>query len=295
METKKPKTLLTLGGSLNWHEEFELHPRFPRGIPIDEIKKCMRNIEEPEIFLQELDEHIEIVIRLRKPSDILPTRIWKALKKDGVTLQRVFDALLWKKLDADRSNIWLELARPAVESYRQLWYEFFKMAYVGQFHPSVDVGLKQIESEIASEGKIKPRRGRALVPKSEIASIQKRYDELLPTCTMVHKTVESALSSLKVTKGGKNPNPAEIRRAVYQATRKSIHGLPFASHIFGDDAFKEYRCGLKYAHLHDPKSWTPHNLAISLLAFQRSQKWETVEKKLRRQKATVTASSLTRI
>jgi len=295
MGTKKPKTLLSSGGSLNWHEEFGLPPRFPRGIPIDEIKKCMRSIEEPEIFLRDLDEHIEIVIKLRKPSDILPEGICKELEKDGVTLPRVFEANLWKRLDARRSSIWAELAGPATKSYRQLWYEFFKMAYVGQFHPSVEQGLNQIERGIASEGEITPKRGRPSVPKAEIGSIRRRYDKLLPTCALVNNAVESALSSIKVKKGGKNPTPAEIRRAVFEATRKSIHGLPFVNRIFGGDAFKEYSCGLKHAHLHEPKSWTPHNLAISLLAFERSQRWETLEKKLRRQKAPVAASSLTRI
>lgn len=295
METKNPKTSLAVGGRHNWHEEFGLPPRFPRGIPIDEIKECMRSIGEPEIFLQELDDHVEIVIRLDKPSNILPKETWKVLEEDGVTLPRVFDSLLWQKLDGDRSDIWVELADVARESYRQLWFEFFKKGYVGISHPAFDQGLVKLLSEMGSEGKINPRRGPHSVPKAQIASIRKRYEELLPICVKVHRAVESAIRSVRVKKGGKNPTPAEVRKATFENTRKSLQGLQLFGRIFDGQAFREHWCGLKHAHLHDPDSWKPRNLARSLLAFERKQKWETLEKKLRPQKATVPTSSLIRI
>jgi hypothetical protein len=295
MEMKKPETLLSPGGRLNYHKEFAVPARFPRGTPIEEIKKCMQNIEEPEIFLRELDEDVEIVIKLRKPKDILPDAIWKVLEKDGVTLPRVFEALLWKKPDAHRSNMWSQLARPATESYRQLWLEFFRMGYVGHSHPVREVSLAQTVTEMDSEGKVKPRRGRSTSPKAEIPSLWKRYKELLATCVYVHTEVEAVLSSLRIQNKGKDPNRAEIRRAVFNTTRKSIGGLSLSDLIFSGVAFQEHYYALKHAHLHDPKSWRPRRLAISLLALERSQGWETIEKKLRRQKAADAVSTLARI
>jgi hypothetical protein len=253
----------------------------------------MRDISEPEIFLQDLDEHVEIVIKLSKPNDILPIGIWKMLKKDGLTLSRVFDALLWQKIDKDRGIFWTALAGPAVESYRQLWPAFFRMAYLDQFHPVLEPGLKELEREIASEGKTKQKLGRPSAIRAEIVSIEKRYKELLPTCVLIHDAAKAAMPSPKTNTNKRSL--FEIRRLIFEHTRQSIHGLPFVSRILGGEAFTEYRCGLKHAHLHDPQSWRPHNLAISLLTFERSQKWETLEKKLRRQKAAVATPSPTRI
>ncbi|MGB7731782.1 MAG: hypothetical protein WBL50_27445 [Candidatus Acidiferrum sp.] len=183
----------------------------------------------------------------------------------------------------------------AAESYRQLWLAFLKKGYVGGSHSANDQWLKQIVSEMDSEGKIKPKRGRASLPKAQIASILRRYDELLPTCILLHYAVESALSSIKEKKKGKNPNHTEIRKAVFKGTRNSIHGTPFVNHIFGGGAFAEVSCGLKHAHLHDPKSWGPHNLVVSLLTFERNLACETIEKMLRRHQVAVAASSLARI
>lgn len=71
--------------------------------------------------------------------------MWEELEQIGVTLPRAFEANLWEKLEAGKSTIWAALAVPATESYRQLWHAFFKMACLGQFHPDLEQGLKQIE------------------------------------------------------------------------------------------------------------------------------------------------------
>jgi hypothetical protein len=290
MEMKKTAKPISPSASHCWHEEFGLPLRFPR-FSIDKIKKCIRGIGEPDIFLRELDNDVEIVVKLRKPNGIFSQRILDQLENFGITLPRVFEAILWQKLEADKSTIWAELSVPAVESYRQSWHQFFKTAYLGQFHPSAEQWLKQIERVIAPERKIK-QRGRPSVPKAEIASICRRYAELLPMCVLVHSAVESALSSIKAKTRIKRPDPSAIRQAVFEQTRKSIHGVPFVSRIFGGDAFKERSCGLKHAKLHDPKSWKPRNLAISLLTFERLQAYETLEKKLRRQRGSLVAPSV---
>ena len=116
----------------------------------------------------------------------------------------------------------------------------------------------------------------------------------MPTCVLIHNATKAAVSSARI-KTNRPPAPSEIRRAVFEGTRKSIHGVPFVNRIFGGDAFKERSYGSKHAKLHDPQSWKPHNLAISLLTFERSQAYETLEKKLRQQKVKVADSSLKRI
>jgi hypothetical protein len=292
METKKTSTSISPIGSHDWHAEFGLHVRFSR-FPVDGIKKCLRNITEPEVFLRELPEHVEIVIKLPRPSDIFPDEIRQGLEQSGITLPRVFEANLWQKLSAGKSSIWAELAGPAVESYRQLWLAFFNMATEGQVHPIQVQGRRRLETEIASEGRIKQKRGRPSGIKAELASIERRYRELLPTCVLIHDAAEAAVSS--ATSRIKNLPIPQIRRIIFERTRRSVHGLPFVNRIFGGDAFSETSYGSKHAKLHDPQSWKPHHLAISLLTFERLQAHETLEKKLRRQRGSLLASSSKRI
>lgn len=276
----------------NWFQEFGLPVRFSR-FPIDGIQRCLRNISEPEIFLQELPEHVEIVIRLSRPREIFPERIREALKQSGVTLARAFEANLWEKLCAGKSSIWAELARPAIESYRQSWQAFYRMATEGQVHPILAQGRRQVETEIASEGRTKRKSGRPFGIKAELASIASRYRELLRDCNFIHDAAEAADSLAKTR--SKNPSIAQIRREIFERTRRSVRGVPFVNRIFRGDAFQERSYGSKHAQLHDPKSWTPHHLAISLLTFERLQAHETIEKKLRQHRANLPTPSSTRI
>ena len=75
-----------------------------------------------------------------------------------------------------------------------------------------------------------------------------------------------------------------IRRAIWKQVRKDIHGTPWDGYIFSGVAFKNIRYG--NAQLHEPSSWKPHQLAISLLSFERQEAYQTLEKKIKPTKDT---------
>ena len=68
------------GGSSKWQTEFGLPLRFPR-LPVNEIKQCMQQIVEPEIFLRDIKDEVEIVIRLRKSANVVPRFMKKSLRR----------------------------------------------------------------------------------------------------------------------------------------------------------------------------------------------------------------------
>jgi hypothetical protein len=73
--------------------------------------------------------------------------------------------------------------------------------------------------------------------------------------------------------------PKAIRQAIWERVRNRIGGFPIIRWIFGGGAFREIPYS-KNAELHDPKSWKSHQLAVSLLAFERDQEYQTIEKKI---------------
>jgi hypothetical protein len=256
----------------SWYEEFGLIPRFPRP-PVGEIRELWKGLRQPQLFLRERREYDEIVFRVRRCSGIFLTEQKKGLAKFGLTLSTAFEDILWEKLEGHRNTTWVELAGRAIEAYRQTWLHFFSLVYLGHFHPLADKSLKEIQRELASSGKV-TQPGRPKTTLIERGCLHKRYAQLLKSCRLIHRAAERATAS-RMHPG--TLSPADVRRAIHREVRKNIHGMPGDGYIFGGEAFNRIPC-LDIPKLQNPKSWKPHQLAISLLAFERMQAYQTIQK-----------------
>lgn len=260
--------------AVNWYDELGLVARFPRP-PANEIAALLKEIEEPKIFLRENSGNVEIVVRFPLRSHPFPPHMKAQESKFGLTLSEAFDTVLWKKLETNTT--WVELAGRAIEAYRQTWMHLYRLVYLGHFHPSADQWLKSIGQKMASTQGVR-RQGRRPRTQAEAASLRKRYKMLLGKCQLIHAAATNAVRSL-----GKEVDAraaAAIRRAIWDQVREFIHGMPGDGYIFGGEAFTKipYRRGT--CKLHDPHTWKAHQLAISLLSFERVQAYHTIERQI---------------
>jgi hypothetical protein len=257
-----------------WYEEFDLPPRFPRP-PLKQIAELIESITEPQIFLSEGERFTDIVIRMPVPSDIFPPGFADSFGKFDVTLAKAFDDVLWQKLRENGSTTWAELSRLGMNVYRQAWNQWAELQYLGHFHPAAEAMFKEIKRAVDSASK-KAQRGRRATTLAELAGLEKRYEQLLPKCELIHQAAVRAVA-LARTKNNRAIAEKEIRRAIWDAVRSSIHGMPGDGYVFGGKAFERIDETTK---LHNPKTWSPRQLAIALLSLERNQAYETIEKKL---------------
>ncbi|HTS06782.1 MAG TPA: hypothetical protein VMP68_14480 [Candidatus Eisenbacteria bacterium] len=264
----------TVNSAVDWYAELGLVQRFPRP-PEKEISALMREIEEPKIFLRDKGNNVEIVVSFPLRSQVFPPQMKEQMAKFGLTLSEAFDAVLWKKLETNTA--WVELAGTEIEAYRQTWMQLYRLAYLGHYHPSANQWLKTIEQKMTLDRRV-GRRGRRPQTQAEAVSLRNRYNTLLTKCRLIHSAATNTVESL----GNSVDSYASvhIRKAIWDQVRRHIHGMPGDGYIFSGEAFTNipYRHGT--SKLHDPKSWKPHQLAISLLSFERVQAYQTIEKKI---------------
>jgi hypothetical protein len=258
----------------HWYEEFGLIPRFPRP-PLKKIGKLIDGIQEPQILLRQRKRSTDVVITLPVCSRIFRPEEEKAFAKFGVTLPRAFDDVLWQKLDSDGSTTWAKLTGLVIKAYRQSWDHWARLHYLGHFHPQADTWFNAIKEEVDSVSKI-AHRGRKPSTLAELASLKKRYNQLLPSCALVHRAAKTAAASH--TRHDQKDARKEIRRAIWEQVQPSIHGMSGDGYIFGGQAFKRMHYGTPK--LHEPTTWKPKQLAISLLSLELGQAYQTIEKKL---------------
>jgi hypothetical protein len=258
-----------------WYDEFGLIPRFPRP-PAEDIKKLLNDIQEPTIFLREHKQSVDVVVRLPVPYRVFSPVRRKRLSQSGLTLSRAFEDILWQKYE--ETTFWSEFAGLHAKAFRRAWIHLFDLCYLGHFHPAADARLKEIKEGISS-AQDGVKVGRPPSRRAETQSLRRRYEELLPKCKLIHDAARRVVASLD--KGSENRDFRTTRKAIWEEVRTVIHGMPGDGYIFGGAAFKNisYRNGK--AQLHDPNTWKPHQLAISLLSFDRMQAYETIEKKIR--------------
>jgi hypothetical protein len=256
-----------------WYEEFELKARRPR-IPAVEVKNKLRNVEEENIYLKEMNGCTEIVIRLKTPGIVFPTDVENVLKQSGLTLERAFEDVLSQKLDASRITTRVLLARPAIRAYREAWIRLIDTAYVGHFHPTADTLIrKEIDTEILPTLRQLAHKGRWKSHPNADADLQRRYSDWLPKCNLIHEIATKQVARVR--------NVSTRRKAIWDQIRAEIHGMPGDNAIMGGDAFRKIRRG---ASLQEPSTWSPNQLAISLISIEVSRAYQTIEKKIRRMK-----------
>jgi hypothetical protein len=275
LETRAVTRSIPSHASRNWYEEFGLPPRFPC-IPFDKICELSRCTQEPQIFLRGTEtDKTDIIIRLPLCPSAVPPKMRKAYSKHGVTLSKAFEDILWQKLDGGGDTIWSEITGLVMKVYRQAWRQWFRLQYVGHFHPGAELMFERLNKELALLNE-KSRLGRHQTPEADLASTNNRYDALLPICKLIHEASRIARATAKATNNVEMARK-QIRRAIWEQVRRSVHGMPGDGYIFDGTAFAKIR---PTARLHDPKTWKPYQLAIALIAIEREEKYQTIGKKI---------------
>lgn len=276
METRTDLQSLPSHTQQSWYEEFGLIPRFPR-IPFDEIYKLVSDTQEPQVFLRRAGKGMtDITIRLPITSSVVPGELQKQYSNHGITLAKAFEDVLWQKLGGEQSTAWASLAGLASKTYRQAWIQWFKLQYLSHYHPAADKMFKANKEKIESGSKA-AHRGRKASTRAEHNSLRQRYDRLLPKCALIHRAAIRAAASSHI-KNNQVIARKEIRKTIWETVRRSVHGMPGDGYIFDGEGFKRIPYGKPK--LHDPATWEPHQLAISLLTFERGQAYQTIEKKI---------------
>jgi hypothetical protein len=261
----------------DWQTEFGLKLRFPRP-PEAEIKAVLSDTKEPTIFLSEGDQTVDIVVRFSANSHIFTPEILETFKSRGLTLSSAFEDILWETRKADGNSFWTEFVNLNVEAYRRTWIHFFDMCNMGHFHRAANEWLKEIKKNLTSpETKIKG--GRRATSRAENDSLRKKYNAILPKCCLIHEAVLSAAASSDKKQG--NMASGKIRQATWEQVHSSVHGMPGDEYIFGGAAFANIPYQKRESQLHDPTTWKPHQLAIAILSIERSQAYQTIEKKIK--------------
>jgi hypothetical protein len=256
----------------HWYDEFGMTPRFLR-IPLEEMKAHLETLGPPKIRLRQKSKSVEIVIQIAAPKRVYPKELERISSRRGVTLAKAFEDILWNK-SSRHSTFWAEFVSAAEESYREAWFQFFKLKYLGHFHPVVDAGLRNARQRLFVPLR-QIKRGRHSTAQAESDSLRRRYSALLPLCRLLHDNVRYAIA--EVTKTGQCTRQ-RIRAMVWDRSMRSIHGTPGDGSIFDGSAFKRIPYG--HAELHQPQSWKPHQLVIALISLERSRAYQTLEKKI---------------
>jgi len=261
----------------NWQDEFGLRLRFPRP-PEAAIKTVLSDAREPEIFLSDGNQTVDIVVRFSKPSQIFTPAILETFESRGLTLSSAFEDILWEKHEAEGNSFWAEFVKLNTEAYRRTWIHFFELCYLGHFNRPANEWLNKIQQNLTSL-EPKAKRGRRTTSGAENRSLRKRYEAILPKCSLIHEAVLRSATSSAKNEG--NKDSGKIRQATWEQVRSSIHGMPGDGLIFGDPAFGRIPYQNRKSQLHDPTTWKPHQLAIAILSIERNQAYQTIEKKIK--------------
>jgi hypothetical protein len=151
-----------------------------------------------------------------------------------------------------------------------------RIVYLQHFHPHADKKLgRLLDSEEWRARLSKPLdsykrsfAGRRKEIEAERTSLVRRFRKLRLWCEQMHKIVETCSE--------KEMDQRDIRQRIFS----EIYGKRGDSLILHGRAFDQIPIKGR-AELHDAKSWKPRQLAIALLAFERSSEYATIAKKLR--------------
>lgn len=259
----------------DWHTEFGISRKWTRP-PLEPLKAIFADTSEPRIFLREGTKSADVVIRFTRSLPSLSQRIREFLSSRGLDVSGAFDEILWQKAGRDKNTIWAELRKLGSEARRMAWLHFFRLSYLGHFHPSVDAWLKELEREIVA-AQAKPLSGRPQTALAEKVSLAKRHRELSRLSSRIH---EASIRSALQVPSTRNSALAETaaRRLIWNEVRQFVYTDRHDDFIFSGEAFRAIPYGL--AQLHLPTSWKPSQLATSLLSFERGLTYQTIEKKL---------------
>jgi hypothetical protein len=255
----------------HWEKELGIPIRWPRP-PIAALKAILQSAEEPQILLRADDDGDAIVIKFAKRSNE------EHIERLAESLPAAFEEILWGKAEKQSNTTWAEFQKISRAAYRDAWMMLFERRYRIHRDPRVERWLGKSKHDLESASKPNPRLGRPPSPKAEGKWLERQFNEIFPQCEGVHKAAQNAVSTPN------KPTEKEIRKAVWAAVSKSIRTMPNYGAIFSGEAFDHIGSKRrdKPPQLHDPKSWNPRQLAISLLGMRLARQYQTVEKLLSR-------------
>jgi hypothetical protein len=230
----------------------------------------MSSVQEESVFLREIENHVEIVIRLTTLRIQLPPDTEKNLKQKGVTLPKAFEDVLPKPIGSRGDSARVQLVRPAMLAYKKAWECFLRSGFRGS-DQQVDAWTETVIAKQITPLTQLSRKGRWKNAPNYDLSFRNRYAMWLPLCQKIH---DVATEEEAVTRN------AEARwKKIYARIKDDIRGLAWASSILDGSVFEDIPSGR--ACLHEPDTWSPHQLAISLVSREFKKKYQTVQKKIR--------------
>ena len=256
----------------NWWDEFGVIPRTPRPGRAGLLKYLRRSLPV-NASLREHKKSTDLIVRFPSSSRTLPIGHQKAYSAFGMSISDAFEEIVWNSIGTGtkrtrrvRTSFWARLAEAAYEAYWEAWMHRLNVAYRNRYRPEIDSKMGKWLHKLAD---VRKRRtpGRRREEDAERKSLLKRFKTLSRWSRGVHDCVENG------NRRGKTR--AEIRETIF----RQIHGQRHETLILTGRAFSKIEQS-KEAVLHDASTWKPKKLAIALLAFERSNEYTTIERKI---------------
>jgi hypothetical protein len=253
-----------------WLNDVGMPLRFPR-VGNAEVVEGVKSAWPPTIFMVQDQESTDIVIRFPWSSKVLPPEHREAFFDKHVTLERVFDDLISRPREKGESAVERKLASEAYDAYKMTWLHLFKSMHLDERDPRHEPPkwLEEMENEFKTKG----QGGRP--KKDETRKLERRFRLFLDHCGWLNREIDMYQ---KQTQSAIEGNRVHVLRKFWREILK----VPCGRAILGGEAFLNIPYGNQTTpvKLEDPTSWTPRQLAISLLAFEREQDYHTIERKV---------------
>jgi hypothetical protein len=253
-----------------WREEQKIPIRIPRS-GHEKVQQMLTSIRLPRVFLREHTKTTDIVIRLECSSQLLPV-LREMYSKAGFDLPMVFRQVLSKTASKGRSTFSSELSTLGYSTYCQTWIRLFERLYQDRFHPAVNPPSWLAQFKDTFRRKTGRRR------QEDAASFNERFTLLFRHCKKLQGSVEDIVLRVRREKSGAGITGKQVRENLW----KEILEIPGGHSILGGEAFAEIPYATPRTVIEDPRSWTPRQLAIALLAFESDLNYQTVEKRVAR-------------
>lgn len=302
-------TLSQLDSKKYWREKYGLTMRLSRPSWYA-IWRLLKSSRKTKIFLRENAHTTDIVLRFRVNSQSLLPRAKEIFADSGLKMKDIFGEILGTLPPRGESTLRAQLTRVGNKAYREAWIHYIRMLYLDRSYPIVDKALanclKNFKILISERGlainrqeckdfiadgawefsakQIEFRKGlstgRRELVKTEKKGLERRYEQLLKNSLLIHEIAETATE--------KHQRPERIGKAIQKLYVKKVDDTRGENKIFGGKAFEIISHGRKSPtpELHNPRSWKPYQLAIALLALERSQEYDTIKRKIRPTKFT---------
>lgn len=261
-----------------WREKLGVPMRFPRSIEVELRNWLVNECPPPRLSLRDKHRVVQIVMTFPAP----PPQIAKTSKPLpsglGINLADMFQEALWEAPANGEGTIWSQLVTVGDAAYAQTWKNVLQVLYCDQFHhPKFDEEFVKIfEGWKASPKRPKGRRRGS----EEDNWLIRRFKVLVAECRNLHNVVRAAIEQEK----SKAVTEARVLKSVRERLWKQVSRMRGGSYILGGEAFADIPYGRQdvAASCENPETWQPKHLATALLALERRQEYNTIEKRIRR-------------